>query len=369
LRTDEQIARDYKSVAAKVRDRRRRLGAERAMSGPVPVSVRVRTTVVSSDRFDAADYAVKSGDWSDITDFLGAWEDHRQSERLAAGFFGARLQFDGAHRGRGEFCFPDQNLSGISWLTIAAGGGAPGDQLRKAVCMAALGLHAKARRQAYCAIIGARFECVSFAPGRAEGHRFYRRYHCHNRYCLRCGPLSFRALFRKYVGLRDVAAALLSKGALRGRRCVIGKLDFTTKNLGRRPTSTEVRIFNRAIRRFFRLVEKRFHISRDGYGCIWTDEFGHRNTNLHAHTVYCGPWLPNRGTHKNALSELWRRACQGTPFAGSFIVSIKPVESFESGLAHSLKYAGKTLDRCPDRLAELELSFHKVRRVHSLAGF
>jgi hypothetical protein len=172
------------------------------------------------------------------------------------------------------------------------------------------------------------------------------------------------------VNLRDVAAALVSQGN-GGRRMVIAKIDLTTKKLpGRMPTALEVRAFNRVIRRFFRLVERHFNIDRGSYGVIWTDEFGARNSNLHAHSVHCGPWLPNRGPHKNALSKLWRQACEGTPFVGSFIISVKRAESFEKGLAHALKYPNKFAGRGdPFRLAELELAFDRVRRIHTLASF
>ena len=34
-----------------------------------------------------------------------------------------------------------------------------------------------------------------------------------------------------------------------------------------------------------------------------------------------------------------------------------------------MKYAGKFLSKDPDRLAELELAFNGVRRVHTMGGF
>jgi hypothetical protein len=132
------------------------------------------------------------------------------------------------------------------------------------------------------------------------------------------------------------------------------------------PTRDEVRSFNSAIKRFFRLVERQFGLERKKYGVLWCDEFGGKNTNLHAHAMYAGPWLPNK---RKQLASLWKAACQGTPFQGSFIVSIKPAKSFEAGLAHALKYAGKFLSKDPERLADLELAFHGVRRVHTLAAF
>jgi len=54
---------------------------------------------------------------------------------------------------------------------------------------------------------------------------------------------------------------------------------------------------------------------------------------------------------------------------GSKIVSIKIARTFRAGLYHALKYAGKFLSTDPNRLAELELAFNRVRRVHTMAGF
>lgn len=240
--------------------------------------------------------------------------------------------------------------------------------------MAKRGLEAKARRQAYCGVLGARYDCVSFGPG--HGHKFYRRYGCKNRYCPECGPKAYRELFAKHVRLREVAAKLAPHwphNSASGR--VVAKLDFTTKNLNRMPTGEEVRGFNGCIKRFCRRLASELGISRKEYGLIYSDEFGGRaNTNLHAHGIYVGPRLPRpkpRGGKKKLgkLAEWWRDACAGTVFAGSFIISVKPAQSFEAGLAHALKYAGKFLSRDPERLADLEATFHRVRRVHTLGAF
>jgi hypothetical protein len=125
---------------------------------------------------------------------------------------------------------------------------------------------------------------------------------------------------------------------------------------------------NRDIRRFFRIVERRFGISRKEYGFLWCDEFGGEetrpgrrgNSNLHAHGLYCGSYLDQK-----ELSRIWKEIRAD----GSFIVSIKVAKSFAAGLAHALKYAGKFLSSDPHRLAELENTFHRVRRVHTLAAF
>jgi hypothetical protein len=151
---------------------------------------------------------------------------------------------------------------------------------------------------------------------------------------------------------------------------VVAKIDFTTINLGRMPTRDEVRAFNDCIKRFFRFFERKMKVSRQEYGVAYCDEFGGGdNTNLHAHGVYVGPVLPRHWFGKGKLlSEMWRKACEGTPFAGSFIISMK-VSKWEIAVAHALKYAGKFLSKDPERLAELEKVFHGVRRVHTLAAF
>jgi hypothetical protein len=142
----------------------------------------------------------------------------------------------------------------------------------------------------------------------------------------------------------------------------MAKFDITTVNLGEMPSAEEVRKFNKDIRRFFRAIEKRFGISRRDYGFLWCCEFGSGNTNLHAHGVYVGPALPQR---KRELSKLWAEI-RGD---GSRIVSIKQARSFEAALGHALKYPSKFFDAAPERLAELEVAFDRVRRVHTLARF
>jgi hypothetical protein len=124
-----------------------------------------------------------------------------------------------------------------------------------------------------------------------------------------------------------------------------------------------VKFLNKSIRRFFRAVEKQFGVSRKHYGVLWCDELGGNNTNVHAHAVYVGPWLPQK--HKE-LSRLWAAITRD----GSFIVSIKYAKSFPAALMHALKYPAKFAQKStPQRRAELEKVFHRTRRVHSLAAF
>jgi hypothetical protein len=322
---------------------------------------------------DAGDYAAPPGDCGDCSDSLGDWDSHKRQERREHQAAHAHRKARIGGKGNSKFTFPDQLDPGESWPGPARKAGASEEQLATALAMRARGLDAKARRRGYCGIIGARVDCVSFGPG--HGHKFFRRYDCKNRYCPECGPKVYRELFAKYVGLRDVAKKLAPTCPHKAASGVVAKLDFTTKNLNRMPTRDEVRAFNQCVKRLCRRLERELGISRKGYGLIWCDEFGGKaNTNLHAHALYAGPRLPRpkpRGAKSQLgkLAQWWRDACAGTVFAGSFIISVKPAQSFEAGLAHALKYAGKFLSRDPERLADLELSFHGVRRVHTLGAF
>jgi hypothetical protein len=105
---------------------------------------------------------------------------------------------------------------------------------------------------------------------------------------------------------------------------------------------------------------------------IYALEFGGRNSNLHCHSLYCGPRLPKprvRGK-QGELSRWWQDACRGTVFEGSRIISVKQAGNFHAALAHSLKYPSKYLEcSTPARLASLEAAFHATRRVSTLGAF
>lgn len=236
--------------------------------------------------------------------------------------------------------------------------GASPAQLVRPAAMYKAGLHSKAQRAAYCGVLGQRRECI------ANQHGFYIRYGCGNRYCPTCRQHSFAALFSKHLVLEGVARRLVPHWPVHGYRplLVIAKMDFTIRNTGEMPTPEVVKQFNWDIRKFFRLLEQRFGISRKDYGVLWCDEFGGSNTNLHAHAVYAGPWLPQKGKE---LSGLWSEVVGEQAF-----LSIRAARSFPAGLAHALKYTSKHVSAStPTRLAELERAFHGVRRVHTLACF
>ena len=183
---------------------------------------------------------------------------------------------------------------------------------------------------------------------------------CGNRYCPTCGPLSFRSLFTRHSRLRSIAEGLLRHRPGDHRTRVLAKLDITRRNTGEMPDGKAVRLFNENIKRLREKISKYLEIARRDFGILYCDEFGSGNTNLHAHGIYVGPWIPQR-----VLARFWAEICGD----GSFIISIKRAKSFEAALAHALKYPSKFFEASPARLAELELAFHKVRRVHALGAF
>lgn len=305
--------------------------------------------------FDACDYGVPVDESSEQEQGgLGDWELHRLQEKFEARAGKARLW----RASRLGFGLP----RAVKDPRVL---GAPDFQVEKAEAMMERGLVAKARRQALCGVLGMEQDCTNTACG----FRGYRRFRCKNRYCPECGPRAFRELMGRYSRLAEVVERLVpgwqGDPHYKRRADVVAKLDVTTRNLGRMPTNEEVRLFNRLVRLWMRLVERKLGLPKGSWGFAWCDEFGGRNTNLHAHGVYAGPWLPQA-----KLSAWWREVCAGTVFEGSFIISIKRARSFSQALAHALKYPAKYVSCSdPERLADLELAFHRVRRVHSMGAF
>ncbi len=69
------------------------------------------------------------------------------------------------------------------------------------------GLVGKARRHAWCGLVGRRKDCIENPE-----HRFFKPHRCYLRYCPVCGPLCFRELFGKHSRLAVVVEQLLQHG-------------------------------------------------------------------------------------------------------------------------------------------------------------
>jgi hypothetical protein len=245
--------------------------------------------------------------------------------------------------------------------SLATRYGASPERLAQALALESFGLRSKARRLTLCARLGHRINHQSSRG--ACPRKFFEPYFCREKYCTFCGPQQFRELFAKLQNaLAPVAEKLVCDGARSGRLMVTAKLDFTVQNDGHMPTSQEVREFHADLRRFWRSAERKFGIKRSEYGVVRCDELGGDNTNLHCHCAYVGPWLPQKNKE---LSNLWSEIRGEQSF-----VSIKPAKTFVGALAHVLKYPAKFLDKSTsERLAALEMTFHKTRRVSTGGAF
>ena len=287
--------------------------------------------------------------------------------------------------------------------------GAQPETLEQAEHMAAhRGLWSKSKRFLLCGRLGHRVNC------RADhAHAFFVSFRCRCRYCQSCGPLEFRKKFAKYsVGLAPVVDALLQGAKDRGRLGVVAKLDFLIRNDRVMPRSAKIREFHDEMRNFWRFAERLFAIGRKEYGHAGCDEFGGNNTNLHRHSVYVGPFLPQkecqlsalwsiaglRGERRRDLLHFVRthgrkrcfgcgvRHCKGEPvdyvraLACAWrnaladhekrFVSIKIANNFAEALGHALKYPAKFIEQStPQRLAQLEFAFHRTRQFSTGGAF
>jgi hypothetical protein len=237
----------------------------------------------------------------------------------------------------------------------------------------------KANRLANCGVTGRRLDCSEHP----EEHRFYGSFNCGVRYCRSCGPRIFSELFSKYMGLWSIVQPLVVPPGFRSSN-VIATLDFTAVNLGRMPKQEEIREFNQDVRVCVRAVTESMGLSSKQFGFLWCDEFGgwdskreNYNTNLHAHGLFVGPFIPYE-----LLLESWVSLRAKKDGARGVFIKKQKIDQqsydaaelerrrFARGLGHALKYTGKHVLRSDGtRLAQLEAAFHGVRRVHTMGLF
>lgn len=230
----------------------------------------------------------------------------------------------------------------------------------KAVEMWDAGMSAGAVRQVQCSRIGWVRRCK-------HGHLWHRIFRCGLRFCPLCMSSVYESLFYESMErLGPVVSRLVAEWPVVGHRPlqVIAKIDFTVRNTGKMPRAEEVRAFNQAIRRFFVRLARRNGWRNDEWGAAWCAEFGPGNTNLHAHAVFCGPWIEQKGRE---ASLLWSEV------VGEYaILSVKAAKGFQHALRHAIKYPAaswKYFSASPERLASLEKAFHTVRRLHCVGAF
>lgn len=264
---------------------------------------------------------------------------------------------------------------------------------KKAVRMFEAELQKKANRELACGLIG------GVVPCRDCGARYAVSYECGNRYCLTCGPERANECFAKIKDRIQLAAANLMlcdnldckqcywfrRGRTRredgeqmpiphwppaqtGPRAkkVIAILDFMLPNVGR-PETWVARRFNLAIKKTIRTLARRAGISRREYGYLFTDEYGAHNTNLHCHGIWVGPRLDWK-----EIQRAWRKYSKFIvpAYSKPGRVVIRSCNVLAPALYHAIKYPAKFGEHASGEwLAELEIAFHRVRRLHRLGAF
>ncbi len=228
-------------------------------------------------------------------------------------------------------------------------------------------LQRKANRLAACFVFARPMDCMDC------GLKAFLRFGCGCRYCRYCGQQIFRRLFAKYIRLQEIVELLMLRNGFRST-AVLATFTFTTGNLGRMPTAEEIRHFNEDVRKTLHVICGRLGIKSSQFGALWCDEFGgwnpklqEYNTNLHCHGLWLGPYLPLK-----LLSKVWSEVRQNSDYR--VVIESAPFRDgapdFARALGHALKYTSKHVSRySPERLAELELAFNGVRRVHTMGLF
>jgi hypothetical protein len=205
------------------------------------------------------------------------------------------------------------------------------------------GLAPKANRYIECCRYGISLQCKGPAT-----HQLFSPLYCDLRYCPRCGPRQFARLMEKH------SAAVKAVCKKKRRGYLLREITFTSLNTGKL-SSCQVKKFNQNVK----ITLKKAFGGAKGWGALWCDEVGFNNTNLHAHVLVYGPYI-----EQSVLAGIWRE------ISGDSVVYIKKAHvNGPKALIHLLKYVSKMPANIPEIIGQLEVAFHKCRRVHALGVF
>jgi len=205
------------------------------------------------------------------------------------------------------------------------------------------GLAPKANRYIECCRYGIRLQCKGPVT-----HELFSPLYCDLRYCPRCGPRQYARLIEKHSPAVKAVCKQHKSGYL------LREITFTSLNTGEL-SSDQVKKFNQNVK----TALKKAFARDEGWGALWCDEVGFNNTNLHAHVLVYGPYI-----EQNLLADIWRT------ISGDPVVYIKKAHvNGPKALLHLLKYVSKMPADVPEIIGQLEVAFHKCRRVHALGAF
>lgn len=205
------------------------------------------------------------------------------------------------------------------------------------------GLVPKGNRFLQCSKFAHLYKCEGPAP-----HKLFSPIYCDLRFCPRCGPRQFARLIKKYEPIVRAVSAERTPGFR------LREITLTSANLGSL-TAHQITVFNKAVKDTL----KRLMRQVKGWGAIWCDEVGFKNTNLHAHILFWGPYVA-----QPRLAEVWHE------LSGHQVVWIrKAAGNGAAALLYLLKYVSKPPSDDPRELGLLEVAFHKTRRIHTTGLF
>ncbi len=202
------------------------------------------------------------------------------------------------------------------------------------------GLMSKAKRFLECCRYAHLFECLGVVI-----HRLFCPICCDLRFCPYCAPRQFARLIAKYEPILKSVCARMEKGFL------LREITLTSLNTGSL-TAEQIKKFNRDVKTTLKFLMR----GVNGWGAIWCDEVGFGNTNLHAHILFYGPYIPQA-----QLAKIWQQ------ISGHKVVWVaKAQKRGRSALIYMLKYVSKPPATDPRQIGLLEVAFHGTRRVHAL---
>jgi hypothetical protein len=269
-----------------------------------------------------------------------------------------------------------------------------GERGRGAQLLFAAGLKKKAYRYADCEARAEKAPCRDFP----REHRFFKRYHCLNRFCKYCGRVHRARLHAHY----EPSLVAYLRDWDRPSGYTLARLNFTMRCNGEVPTREQVRAFNEAVRRtvrraVYKILRLRaakgdawaasvLESRKATYGILFSDEVGYETRghvpgalrvahglNLHAHAIFFGPFLSDWRAGWEVLRDTWREETKrafGEESHGCYVTHLRgwradPVPAIKRALHHLLKYISKCPYESLERMVELEKCFNRTRRVHA----
>lgn len=179
-------------------------------------------------------------------------------------------------------------------------------------------------------------------------HKFAMPYCCDLRFCSFCARRSFMRLMKKHSLVLEYIRSHPRAG-FRFREITLTSLNTGTI------TKQQVDSFNACVKKTLKILLK----GKGRWGALSVDEVGFNNTNLHAHILVYGPFIP-----QEKLVEVWKQV------SGFEVAWIELAETGgPRALLHLLKYVSKPPSNDPAILAQLEVAFHDARRVFAYNFF